>query len=134
MTQLAAAATHEIEALHVHFVELFTGRTADLTRCSRAFSSDFAMVTPAGIRLERAAILGGLAAARAADDFRIVIAEIRPVWEDGNSALLQYVEQQYRDGQTTRRLSAALFEAAPDAPCGVIWRYLHETWMRDAEN
>ena len=29
-----------------------------------------------------------------------------------------------------RRLSSKL-EA--DAPCGVVWRYLHETWMRDAE-
>jgi len=134
MSQLAAAAAREIEALHAHFVELFTGRTADLTRCSAAFSPGFAMVTPAGIRLDRATILGGLSAVRVAADFRIAIAEIRPVWEGGNSALLQYVEQQYRDGRTTRRLSAALFEAAPDAPCGVIWRYLHETWMRDAEN
>ena len=134
MTQFAAAATHEIKALHVHFVELFTGRTADLTRCSAAFSPDFAMVTPAGTRLDRAAILAGLAAARAPADFRITITNVRRLWEGPNSALLQYVEQQYRDGRTTRRLSAVLFEAAPDAPCGVIWRYLHETWMWDAED
>ena len=30
-----------------------------------------------------------------------------------NAVLLQYVEQQYRDGETTRRLSTALFEAPP---------------------
>ena len=55
---------------------------------------------------------------------------IRPIWERGEAVLLQYVEQQYRDGRTTRRLSTALFTAEPDAPCGVVWRHLQETWMR----
>jgi hypothetical protein len=133
MTPLAASAAREIEALHAHFVELFTGRSVDLSRCKAAFSPQFTMVMPDGTRLERAAILAGLAAARAPADFRIAIADIRPVWEGNGSALLQYVEQQYRDGNTTRRLSVALFEAEAEAPCGVVWRYLHETWMRDAE-
>ena len=133
MTPLAAAAAQEIEALHAHFVKLFTGRSVDLKRCAAAFSPAFTMVTPGGVKLDRAAILAGLAVLRAPTDFRIAIADIRPVWEGSNSALLQYVEQQYRDGKTTRRLSAALFEFEADAPCGVVWRYLHETWMRDAE-
>lgn len=132
MTLLAAAAAREIEAIHAAFVELFTGRSRDFSRCFVAFAQDMEMVTTDGVRLDRKTILAGLEAARAEPDFRISISDIRPIWEGDNSVLLQYVEQQYRDGRTTRRLSTALFEAQAEAPFGVAWRYLHETWMRDA--
>jgi hypothetical protein len=131
MTPLAAAAAREIETIHAAFVELFTGRSRDFSRCFVAFAQDLEMATPDGARLDRKTILAGLEEARAEPDFRISISDIRPIWEDGNSVLLQYVEQQYRDGRTTRRLSTALFEAQAEAPYGVVWRYLHETWMRD---
>ena len=132
MTPLADAACREVEALHGFFVELFTGRTRDIGRAAAAFAADFEMVTPDGARLGRAVVLAALATARAGADFSISISATRVLREDSNSVLLQYVEQQYRDGKTTRRLSAALFEAKPEAPSGVVWRYLHETWMRDA--
>jgi hypothetical protein len=131
MTPLAAAAGREILQLHAGFVELFTGRSRDFSRCSKVFAPDMRMVTPEGVRAGRQAIMAALAAARAAPDFRIAISDISCIWESDNSVLLQYVEQQYRDGGTTRRLSTALFGAKAEAPCGVVWRYLHETWMRD---
>jgi len=134
MSDLAEAAHREVLELHAAFVELFTGRSRDLARCAAAFAHDFEMVTPNGQRLARGAILAGIESARTAADFRIEILEIRAVWEHNNSVLLQYVEQQYRDGRMTRRRSTALFEALAEAPCGVVWRYLHETWMQNAEN
>jgi hypothetical protein len=133
VTPIADDAAREIATLHAHFVELFTGQSNDFARCSAAFAEDFEMVSPEGLHLGRQAILTGLQAARAAPDFSIAISAIRPIWIAGNSVLLQYVEQQYRDGRTTRRRSTALFEARTGAPNGVVWRYLHETWMRDAE-
>ena len=130
MTLLATAAACEVEQLHATFVELFTGRAQDFNRCAAAFAADFTMVTPDGRSLDRDAILIGLKATRAASDFRIAIQNLRVLRDDGDSALLQYVEQQYRDGRTTRRLSAALFTAETKAPCGVVWRYLQETWTQ----
>jgi hypothetical protein len=132
MTRLATAATQEVKALHAAFVELVTGRSSDLGRCAAALAADFEMVTPEGACLGREAVLAALRTARAGADFRITISAIRPIWDRGDSLLLQYVEQQYRDDRTTWRRSTALFEACAAAPCGVVWRYLHETWMPDA--
>jgi hypothetical protein len=132
MTPLAIAAASEVEALHRVFVELFTGGTRDTSRCAAALAPDFGMVTPAGRILDRAEVLELLQSAKASPGFRIDILDLHPLWENSDSVLLRYVEQQYRDGETTRRLAAALFTAEPLAPCGVVWRYLQETWMQAA--
>jgi hypothetical protein len=132
MTPLASAAGREVEELHAAFVELFTQRSRNFSRCEAAFAVDFTMVTPDGRRLDRSAILSGVKAARATADFVIGILDLAVIREADDWVLLQYVEQQYRDGQTTRRLSAALFTADRAAPCGVVWRYLQETWMQTA--
>jgi hypothetical protein len=89
------------------------------------------MVTPEGRIVARTEILERLERATAHSDLRITISEIAPVREDAASVLLRYIEEQYRDGETTRRLSIALFEASGDAPLGVAWRYLQETWIED---
>ena len=133
MTSLGAAAAREIKELHAVFVELYCSRSRDLSRCSAAFSAHFEMVTPDGKNHDRAGVLLALERAKAPADFSIEISHIRTLWEDQNSVLIQYVEQQYRDGKTSRRLSTALFEAEAKAPCGVLWRHLQETWMQDAE-
>lgn len=132
MTALAQAAIREVEELHRHFVELFTGRSLDVSRCAAVFAAEFEMVTPAGKVFDRSQVLALLSAARATPDFVITIQSSRVVWEGPDKALLQYVEQQYRDGKVTRRLSSVLFIADGAAPNGVVWRYLHETWMQDA--
>ena len=131
MTALAVAAAREIVELHALFVELFTGRSRDFSRCEAAFSAGLEMVTPEGRLVGRAEILAGLKRAAARADFRITIHAIEPVREDAGSVLLRYIEEQYRDGETTRRLSIALFETRSDAPLGVAWRYLQETWIED---
>lgn len=126
---LADAAAREVVELHTFFVDAFTGRKRDFRRAELAFSPNFVMVTPEGRRVNRAQILEALAKARARPDFRIAIHDIWPISETAGSVLLHYVEEQYRDGETSKRISVALFEAAPDAPCGVTWRYLQETWI-----
>lgn len=131
MTSLATAAAREVVELHAFIVELFTGRSRDFSRCEAAFSSELEMVTPEGRRVTREEIMERFKRARARADFRITIHDIRTIREDGESVLLQYIEEQYRDGETTRRLSIALFEIVSQAPCGVVWRYLQETWIDD---
>src|SRR5688572_32591482 len=122
MTPLGAAATREIEELHAVFVELFCSRSRDYSRCAAAFSAHFEMVTPDGKSHDRAGVLLAIESAKAPADFMIAISEIRSLREDQNSVLLQYVEQQYRDGKTSRRRSTALFEVEAKAPCGVVWQ------------
>jgi len=132
MTPLLASAMTEVRSLHEAFEDLFTGRRRDLGRCAKALAMDFSMVAPDGSRLNREAVLGVLGAAALCPDLRIKIVDLTRIWEAENSVLLQYVEEQYRDGRTTRRLSTALFTAEAGAPCGVVWRYLQETWVQVA--
>lgn len=134
MTLLATTAAKEVNSLHAAIVELFTGRSRDFSRCAKALAAEFSMVTPDGIRLDRDGVLSSFEAASAPPDFRISISGIRVLWEAGDSVLLQYIEEQYRDRRTTRRLSTALLTAESKAPGGIVWRYLHETWMRDADS
>jgi hypothetical protein len=131
MTPLLASAMTEVRSLHKAFEDLFTGRSRDLSRCTRALATDFSMVAPDGSRRDRNGVLAALSVAVSAE-FRISIKDLTPIWEAEDSVLLQYVEEQYRDGTTTRRLSTALFTAEAGAPCGVVWRYLQETWMQVA--
>lgn len=133
MRSLAAHAADEVLTLHETFVELFTGRSKDYARCAAALAPDFRMISPDGLRLARDRVLEGIAAAAAPHDFRIFIHSIQVVAEFPDSVLLHYVEEQYRNPRTTRRLSTALFTADTGAPQGVVWRYLHETWMGPTE-
>ena len=129
MSPLAEAAKAEIEALHAYIVELFTGPARDLDRCKSAFARDFAMISPDGDYFDRSRILANLAKASAAPGFRIHIRDVASIWESETAVLLRYVEEQYRNGRTTRRLSSALLTRDENAPMGVIWRHLHETWQ-----
>ena len=130
MTPLAAAAAREVVELHALFEELFTGRSRDFSRCEKAFSARLEMVTPEGRLVARAEIMERLQRARARE-LRVAIHDVAIVREDAESVLLRYIEEQYRDGETTRRMSIALFENASDAPLGVAWRYLQETWIEN---
>jgi hypothetical protein len=130
MTPLAAAAAREVVELHALFEELFTGRSRDFSRCEKAFSPRLEMVTPDGRLVTRAEVMESLRRATARE-LRITILDVAAMREDAESVLLRYIEEQYRDQETTRRLSIALFETANDAPLGVAWRYLQETWIED---
>jgi len=43
--------------------------------------------------------------------------------------LVVYDEHQVIDGQKSARRSSAVFSADPEAPEGVVWRQLQETWI-----
>jgi len=129
---IADLAAREVRALHETFIELFTARSKDYGRCAAALAPDFWMITPDGRRLGRDRVLEGIAAASAPPDFHISIHGIQVIAEFPDSVLLHYIEEQYRNSRTTRRLSTALFTADSGEPQGVVWRYLHETWMGPA--
>ena len=94
------------------------------------------MVTPDGRLLGRNEIIQGIQASRGrlAASLTIDIRDIRTLWQEGDAALLAYIEQQYRDGRTTRRRSSALLLREPSAPRGILWRHLQETWETPPAN
>lgn len=131
MTALFDAAAREVVELHKGLIALYTGRSRDFSRCEAAFLPNLEMVTTEGQFVSRTQVLQGLKGATARADLDITIHDIHPIREDAQSVLLRYIEVQYRDGETTRRQSIALFETKDSAPLGVAWRYLQESWIVD---
>ena len=134
---LAELAAREIVALHDFFVAWFRpGPAPDFRACEGAFHPDFRMVTPEGRLLGRSEIIQGIQASRGrlAASLTIEILDIRTLWQEGDAALLAYIEQQYREGRTTRRRSSALLLRAASAPRGILWRHLQETWESPPAN
>ena len=135
---LEQVAIDEVIALHVFFVAWLRGEpsASEFRRCEGALAADFRMVTPDGRSHGRDAVLGRIRDARgtAGPAFGIRIVDPRTVWSDGNAVLLEYVEEQYRDGRTTRRRSTGLLTRSSVAPNGIEWRHVQETWMDAAQD
>jgi len=134
---LAELAAREIVALHEFFVAWFRpGPAPNIQACEGAFHPEFQMVTPDGRLLGRSEIIQGIQASRGrlAASLTIEILDIRTLWREGDAALLAYIEQQYREGRTTRRRSSALLLRAASAPRGILWRHLQETWESPPAN
>jgi len=130
---LIARAQAEVVKRHDFFVEWFTGRAseADLSASLRAFAPDMVMIEPDANTIrtaEIAAMITGARGKRPADfEIRVDLIAARQLSED--VALVVYDEHQVIDGQKSARRSSAVFSADPDAPEGVVWRQLQETWI-----
>jgi hypothetical protein len=128
-------AIDEVQALHAFFVDWLRAGAPhpDFSELESALAPDFRMVTPEGLAKDRKAVVEGIREAKGTRpaDFAIAILEPRPIYEAAEAVLLEFIEQQYRGGGTTRRLSTALFTPEESAPRGALWRHLHETWMQD---
>jgi len=135
--RLADLAIREVVELHEFFLAWLRPHKdakLDPARFERAFDPEFRLVAPDGGVRDRAAIVGwlhDLKEGRGAD-FRMEVSDFRPVWSQGDAILLEYVETQYLQGKTTQRQSTALLKRAPDAPIGIVWVHLQETWLQDA--
>jgi hypothetical protein len=136
-SSLADLAWQEVVELHDFFVAWMHGdeSATDFSRAEASIGKEFRMISPDGKMDDRAAVLEWIKGARGSrpSPFTIVALDPRTIWAREDAVLLEYTEQQYRDGQTTRRRSTALFLADPAAPRGVVWRHLQETWMEGPE-
>ncbi|WP_417417906.1 DUF4440 domain-containing protein [Hoeflea sp.] len=130
---LIARAQAEVVNRHHFFVEWFTGRgsEADLAFSLRAFAPDMVMIEPDANTIgtdEIAAMITNARGKRAADfEIRVEMIAARQIGDD--VALVIYDEHQVIEGQKSARRSSAVFTADPDAPEGVVWRQLQETWI-----
>lgn len=133
-----ARARAEIEALH-RFIEGWLGgtlpRAADaFAPFGRAMAPSFVIVGPGGVATDRAALLAGFEAAHGAQanispPFAVRIEDVRLRQALGDRAMLTYEEWQEHAGGLTGRLSSVLLGRADDAPRGLAWLHLHETWL-----
>ena len=130
---LADKAWQEVVQLHDFFFSWLRGEApaGDFSRAEAAIGSDFRMISPDGTIEDGAAVIAWIRGAHGSRPapFTMAVMDPRTIWASESAVLLEYTEQQYRDGKTTRRRSTALFLANSAAPCGVKWRHLQETWM-----
>jgi uncharacterized protein (TIGR02246 family) len=130
---LIACAQAEVVNRHHFFVEWFTGRAseAELSSSLRAFAPDMVMIEPDSNTIgtdEIVAMVTNARGKRPADfEIRVELIAARQIGDD--IALVIYDEHQVIDGEKSARRSSAVFSADPDAPEGVVWRQLQETWI-----
>ena len=133
MVDLIARAQAEVVNRHHFFVEWFTGRAieAELEASLRAFAPDMVMIEPDANTIGRDDIVAMVTSARGkrpADfEIRVELVSARLIGSD--IAAVVYDEHQVIDGEKSARRSSAVFSADPDAPEGVVWRHLQETWI-----
>ena len=128
----------EVRSLHAFFAEWFTGErprtNEELARLEAALGADFELCGPDGHVADRSAVIDaveaghGAAADGGAPD-RIDIEALEVRFERDPVCLVTYEEHQRTAGSWRGRRSSALFERSTDAPNGVVWRHLHETWL-----
>lgn len=132
---IGAAAAREIVARHEFFVDWFAGRLEDsaFAAALAAFEPDFHRIDPDGALQDHEGLTSMLAAARGrfTEGFAIAIQDVAVLRETSEDALMTYVERQEHAGRTTFRRAGALFSRNADAPLGVAWRFVQETWIND---
>jgi hypothetical protein len=131
---LQTRAWDEVVARHAFFVDWFTGKAPDaaMHETARCFASDFHMIAPDGHMLERDAVLSMLQGARGSRTdgrFAIEVALRQTSRPATDLALIVYDEMQSTEDGFTKRRSTAVFASDRQAPSGVVWRHLHETWI-----
>lgn len=129
-----SACEAELERLHDCFVEWFTAGAdeEEFDRIADALAPGFEMVTPAGERVGRAAVLDSIRESYGRDGpgtFDIDIRKVELRQEGDSYATVRYEEWQETSEGTTGRVSTALLREDSEAPGGLVWVDLHETWL-----
>ena len=125
MNEAASAVRTEIEELHRFFERWLRGDEDDFSRCDRALARDFTMVGPGGEVRSRDALVRGLLDAQGKRPVSIRIRSLEEIELAPELALARYEEWHGDQG----RVSTALFRARGDAPNGIEWVTVHETWL-----
>ena len=137
-TDVSTACQTEIHELHTFFVEWFTGRLPQteeaFARLTRVLDTGMTLISPAGQVLTQPQLVAWIWEAhnsRADIPFRIWIEKFQVHRSQDGVILATYEEWQAIDGAITCRLSSALFAGASQAPNGLSWLHVHETWIQD---
>lgn len=120
----------EIIELHDVFEAYFLGHHDDVTRVEAVLADDFTFVGPDASSTDRAGTLAAIVAGHnhtASLEIRTVDHEL--VLESGGIICAQYIEEHHLADRVNRRLTTAIFSESVNAPNGLMWRRVHETWI-----
>ena len=125
----------EIEELHHFFETWLTGRSEKnegvFARCRDVMADGFELVNPSGRSTDRDTLC------RRIFDAHGISGEPLRIWTENYQGrmlgdrlhLTTYEEWQETGEQRRGRLATAIFRLKPDAPEGVEWIHVHETWL-----
>jgi hypothetical protein len=124
----------EVRDLHQFFQDWFAGAIAqseeNFTRVTHALNERFVLISPGGALAEYATVIEWLRSGYGTrPGFRLWTERITLRHQEGDVALVTYEEWQETDAGVTTRLSSALFRRRDQAPNGVEWLHVHETWL-----
>ncbi len=129
---------YDIVKLHEFFVTWFRGdceRNEEYfaQRFTARFAADFKYVLPDGQTLNLETLTGVLRDSYACStDFRIKIQSVETCSAGGDLAIVTYRELQKGEPNSPAkdaRISSAVMKLEPQAPNGVHWLHLHETYL-----
>lgn len=131
---LRARCEDEVVELHRFFQEWYRGEIdledEGLSRLSDVLSESFHRISPDGRLVSRSEILASVRAAHGSKPpgFEIRTGEVQFRIGGRRVGVVTY-EEWHEEGLDRRgRVSTAVFQDRPDAPNGVEWVHVHETW------
>ncbi|MEO9652115.1 MAG: hypothetical protein ABJ360_18560 [Roseobacter sp.] len=138
MDKFVATCLAETHRLHLFLQDWLRGTLPRTPKGFALFADALAdpcqVVSPLGTITERTALLiefeaahGALAEHGTAFAIRIENPQVLQQWDD--HALVQYEEWHDLKDDSSARLSTALFNSGENAPLGVVWSHVHETWL-----
>lgn len=122
----------EIVELHEFFEGYFLGAIGadDVGRLEAALTPEFTIVGPGGRESTRAQTVAAIREAHAhTSQLKVTITDARLLVALPDVVIARYVEHHEVAGTTNERVSTVVFDRASDAPNGVRWRTVHETWL-----
>lgn len=120
----------EIDQLHEFFEAYFLGEQTSLERAEAVLAPEFTIVGPHGIESDRAQTIQMLRDGRAhTTDLTITTSDHRLVAQAADLLVATYLEHHRLSDGENRRLSTVVFVPEPDAPNGLLWLRVQETWI-----
>lgn len=132
------ACVREIEDLHQFFEDWLSATLPNtdeaFRRLDRALAPEFQLIHPSGEWRRRDDILTGLRQAHGdRPGLTIEIKDVRLREAREELVAATYEEWQCGEEHEDGRLSTVLFRESLEAPAGLRWLHVHETWLSESE-
>ncbi len=130
------ACAHEIVEFHRFFQDWFAGSTPEddetFGRVAAVLAPGFEIVGPSGAHVPRSTLVDGLRRAHgqyAESAFAIEVKDLRVQAVVEGVYRVTYEEWQQGGNEDGGRISTAILRENTEAPNGVEWVHVHETWL-----
>lgn len=120
----------EIEELHQFFEDWFLGNEPSMQRVEAVFAPAMTFVGPNGHETNRDETVRMIREGRAhTTQLRIATTDHRLLHRADDMLVASYVEHHQLAERSNHRLTTVVFLVEPEAPNGVLWLRVHETWI-----